>query len=172
MERATTPDASTKDDLKDILEHAEGDDRLPSRHGSRISITDDVVPHDDDAAQAGRVHSMKGRTISWDMQRINETSELEFKVALSASELDLIGMGLNFLPVASPSKAGEKGRVHRTIKVRVPSLTMPKPPSKRMKLYALLIWLVTSAGAAMVAACAAPLPPRRARQIAALRHSR
>ena len=111
------------------------------------------------------------------MRAVGARAQVTFSLSLTASELDLAGMGLQrILSVDGLSTHGVRERptdrddkVRKTLKVRVPALYTGRSRAKNNKTAALGLWcsilfgLVSTAGAAMVGAVYAPKVMRWAR---------
>lgn len=97
------------------------------------------------------------RSIGFGLDSSEGSTTLSLRV--TASEADIVGMGLQWIP-ASPSRRNrtESQEVHRVLRIRVGNVrALQKSGGRVATFFSVLLWLISSAG---VAALAAVLVPR------------
>jgi len=115
---------------------------------------------DDDGEGTSQLESTRwrGRSIGFGMERCLEDESMTLSLRFSASDADLVGMGLQYIP-ASPKRKGSKSSdVHRVLKLKVgPMRTLRGQGGRFATFFSVLMWLI---GSATVAALAAVVVPR------------
>ena len=131
---------------------------MSSASTSLLSLTCD----DSDPGPLTNETRWRGRSIGYELERSangDDDPALTLSLRFTASELDLVGMGLQCIPISAPCRQSHQtgdemsrspSTVHRVIKLRVGSMAALKKSTRRQATLCTILGILSTAGAAMV----------------------